>query len=54
VTVPVAAAGETVAVNVMLSPTVGVVGDAASVVVLDVRLVDAVIVSASALEVLAA
>jgi hypothetical protein len=31
----------------MLSPTVGAVGDAASVVVLDVRLEDAVIVSAS-------
>jgi hypothetical protein len=54
VTVPVAAAGETVAVKVMLSPTVGAVGDAASVVVVDVRLVDAVIVSASALDVLAA
>ena len=42
------------AVKVMLSPTVGAVGDAASVVVVDVRLVDAVIVSASALDVLAA
>jgi hypothetical protein len=38
----------------MLSPTVGVVVDAASVVVVDGRLVDAVIVSASAVDGLAA
>jgi hypothetical protein len=38
----------------MLSPAVGVVVDAASVVVVDARLVDGLIVSASALDVLAA
>jgi hypothetical protein len=53
VTVPVAAEGETVAVNVTLAPTVGVVVDAASVVVVAV-LVAALTVTETALDVLVA
>ncbi len=49
-----AAAGATVAVKVTLSPVVGVVVDAASVVVVAVRLDDGLIESVSASEVLAA
>ena len=52
VTVPVAAEGETVAVNVTLAPTVGVVVDAASVVVVGV--VDVETVMLTALDVLVA
>jgi hypothetical protein len=52
--VPVAAASETVAVNVMLAPTAGEVVDAASAVVVAVRLDEEVIVSVSASDVLAA
>ena len=54
-TVPVAAEGETAAVNMTLSPVVSVpvVGDV-SVVLVDVRVVDALTVRESALEVLAA
>ena len=53
VTVPVAAEGETVAVSVTLAPTVGVVVDAASAVVVAV-LVPALTVIATALDVLVA
>jgi RecJ-like exonuclease len=53
VTVPVAVDGETVAVNVTLAPTVGVVVDEVSVVVVAV-LVAALTVTESALEVLVA
>jgi hypothetical protein len=52
VTVPVAAEGETVAVSVTLAPTVGVVVDTASAVVVAVR--DEVTVMLTALEVLVA
>ena len=53
VTVPDAADGETVAVSVTLAPTVGVVVDAASVVVVAV-LVPALTVNETALDVLVA
>jgi hypothetical protein len=53
VTVPVAVEGETVAVNVTLAPTFGVVVDAASVVVVAV-LVAVLTVTVTALDVLVA
>jgi uncharacterized membrane protein len=53
VTAPVAAEGETVAVSVTLAPTVGVVVDAASVVVVAV-LVAALTVTVTTLDVLVA
>jgi len=53
VTVPVAAEGETVAINVTLAPTAGVVVDAASTAVVAV-LVAALTVTVTALDVLVA
>jgi hypothetical protein len=53
VTVPVAVEGETVAVSVTLAPTVGVVVDAASLVVVAV-LVAVLTVTETALDVLVA
>jgi hypothetical protein len=52
--VPVAAVGETVAVSVTLSPVVGEVVEASSVVVVDVRLDDELTVMLIALDVLVA
>jgi hypothetical protein len=52
--VPAAADGETVAVNVTLSPVLGEVVEASSVVVVDIRLDEELTVMLTALDVLVA